>query len=77
VTATRERKVDPRAARKELTRLEREIAKLEKREAVLHGALAAHATDYSKISELDSELRDVLAAKDAAEHAWLELSEQL
>jgi ATP-binding cassette subfamily F protein uup len=71
------RKADPRAARKELARLEREIAKLERREAELHRALAEHATDYARISELDTELRTVLSAKDAAEHSWLELSEEL
>jgi ATP-binding cassette subfamily F protein uup len=72
----KERKADPRATRKELSRLEREIAKLEKRETALHDALAEHATDYARISSLDAELREVLAAKDAAEHAWLELSHE-
>jgi ATP-binding cassette subfamily F protein uup len=71
-----QRKVDLRSARKELARLEREIAKLEKRETVLHAALAEHATDYTRISELDTELRELLVAKEAAEHAWLEQSEQ-
>jgi ATP-binding cassette subfamily F protein uup len=75
--APKDRKSDPRSAKKELTRLERQIAKLDQREAVLHHSLAEHATDFSKISEFDSELRDVLAAKEAAEHAWLELSDQL
>jgi ATP-binding cassette subfamily F protein uup len=78
VTAARvERKTDTRLARKELIRLEREIARLEQREAKLHQALAEHATDYTRISELDAELRDVLSAKDAAEHSWLELSDQV
>ncbi|HST46782.1 ABC-F family ATP-binding cassette domain-containing protein [Jatrophihabitans sp.] len=71
------RKADPRATRKELARLEREIAKAERREAELHQALAEHATDYARITELDGELRDVLGAKEAAEHRWLELSEEL
>ncbi|MGI8667450.1 MAG: ABC-F family ATP-binding cassette domain-containing protein [Jatrophihabitans sp.] len=70
-------RTDARAVRKELTRLEREISRLDQREAVLHAALATHATDYTRISELDAELRTVLAGKDAAEHRWLELSEQL
>ena len=69
------RKADPRAARKEINRLEREIAKLERRETALHEAMAASSTDYARISELDAELREVLAAKDAAEHSWLELSD--
>jgi ATP-binding cassette subfamily F protein uup len=71
------RKSDPRAARKELARLEREISKLDRREAELHQALAEHATDYTRISSLDAELRGVLESKEAAEHSWLELSEEL
>ena len=57
------RKADPRATRKELARLEREIAKAERREAELHQALAEHATDYTRISELDGELREVSAPR--------------
>jgi ATP-binding cassette subfamily F protein uup len=70
-------RTDARAARKELARLERELAKLDRREAELHRALAEHATDYAKISEFDAELRTVLSAKEATEHSWLELSEEL
>jgi len=77
VAAKPARKADPRATRKELARLEREIGKWERREAQLHQALAEHATDYARIGELDAELRTVLSAKEAAEHSWLELSEEL
>jgi len=71
----RERKADPRASRKELTRLEREIARHDRREAQLHSDLAAHSTDYEKVADLDAELRTVIAAREAAEEAWLELSD--
>jgi ATP-binding cassette subfamily F protein uup len=71
----RERKGDSRAARKELTRLERQIAMLEKREVVLHNELVRHATDFARVAELDAELRTVLADREAAENEWLELSE--
>jgi ATP-binding cassette subfamily F protein uup len=73
----RSRRMDSRAARKELTKLERELARLDKREAALHASLAEHATDYTRISELDAELREVLAAKASTEHSWLELSEEV
>ncbi|MEP6599296.1 MAG: ABC-F family ATP-binding cassette domain-containing protein [Actinomycetota bacterium] len=72
---TRQRNVDPRAARRELTRLERRIATLERRETALHAQLADHATDYAQVAELDAELRDVVAARQEAEHAWLELAD--
>ena len=42
---------DVRPARKELARLERQVAKLEQREAELHEQLAAHATDYAKVAD--------------------------
>jgi ATP-binding cassette subfamily F protein uup len=73
----RERKGDTRAARKELTRLERRIAQLEKREAALHAALAEHATDFARVAELDAELRTVVAEREAAEESWLTLSDDL
>ena len=74
-STSRQRKGDPRAARRELTRLERQIATLERREAALHRDLAEHATDYERVSALDAELREVVASREAAEHAWLELAD--
>jgi ATP-binding cassette subfamily F protein uup len=71
----RERRGDTRAARKELTRLEREIAKLEREEARLHEQLATHATDFTRVAELDEKLRATVSAREAAEEAWLELAE--
>jgi ABC-type multidrug transport system ATPase subunit len=66
-----------RTARKELNRLERQVAKLEQREADLHDQLAAHATDYEKVATLDAELRTARAEKEQAEVAWLELAERV
>jgi ATP-binding cassette subfamily F protein uup len=74
-SGTRTPRGDSRAARKELTRLERQIAQLEKREAMLHGELAAHATDFSRVAELDARLREVVSDREAAEESWLELSD--
>jgi ATP-binding cassette subfamily F protein uup len=62
---------------RELTRVERQIATLERREAALHAELAQHATDYERVSELDAQLRDVVATREAAEHRWLELAEEV
>ncbi|HTZ42781.1 MAG TPA: ABC-F family ATP-binding cassette domain-containing protein [Jatrophihabitans sp.] len=64
-----------RAARKELTRLERQLGKLEQREAELHTELAAHATDFARTSALSAELQELLAEKDRTESRWLELSD--
>jgi ATP-binding cassette subfamily F protein uup len=68
---------DTRAAKKEAARLERQVAKLDAKEAQLHAALAQHATDYERVAELDAELRSVQAQREEAEEAWLALSELL
>nr|WP_240959101.1 ABC-F family ATP-binding cassette domain-containing protein [Rhodococcus sp. HNM0563] len=66
-----------RAARKELSRLERAIAKLDERESKLHVQLADAATDPDRLQKLDAELRQVVADKEAAEEQWMELADTL
>jgi ATP-binding cassette subfamily F protein uup len=73
----RERRGDTRAARKELTRLERRVETLQRRETALHEQLAQHATDYAKVADLDAELRAVAAEREAAEEAWLALADDV
>ncbi len=75
VGGSRARRGDSRAARKELARLERRLATLDRTETRLHRELAAHATDYGRVAELDAQLRDVHSERDAAETEWLELSD--
>jgi ATP-binding cassette subfamily F protein uup len=75
--ATKVPKTDPRAAKKEMARLERQLGKLDQREADLHERLAAHATDYEKVTALDTELRAVQQERSATEEAWLELAEAI
>nr|MDT0667007.1 ABC transporter C-terminal domain-containing protein [Micromonospora sp. DSM 115978] len=66
-----------RAARKELTKLERAIDRLGRREQELHLALAEAATDHQRLLALDAELRGVVADKAKAEDAWLTLADDL
>ncbi|MCP2259015.1 ATP-binding cassette, subfamily F, uup [Streptoalloteichus tenebrarius] len=68
---------DLRAARKELAKLERQLDRLAAREAELHAALAAAATEPDRLLALDAELRAVLAEKDEVEQRWMELAEQV
>ena len=68
---------DSRAARKDLQRLERELVKLDSREAELLGQIADDAADHRKVAVLDADLREVRSRKESVEHSWLELSEQL
>ncbi len=62
-----------RDARKAMARLERQIEKLAAREASLHDELAAHATDFERVSALNEELRTVTAERESLEEAWLEM----
>jgi ATP-binding cassette subfamily F protein uup len=66
---------DIRAARKELTRLERRLEKLSSEETRLHGLLAGNATDVTKVVAFDAELRAVLVEKAEVEEEWLSLAE--
>ncbi|MFI0371475.1 ABC-F family ATP-binding cassette domain-containing protein [Actinomadura sp. 1N219] len=64
-------------ARKELDRLERRLEKLAGQEADLHEQLAAHATDYAKLQELDGRLKEIQAEAATVEEEWLMLAEDL
>ncbi|MFD8701256.1 ABC-F family ATP-binding cassette domain-containing protein [Kitasatospora sp. NPDC059648] len=68
---------DLRAAKKEMQKLERQIAKLDEKESKLHAQLAEHAADFSKVAELDGQLRAVREEKEELEMSWLELAEQV
>jgi ATPase subunit of ABC transporter with duplicated ATPase domains len=70
-------KTDSRAAKKELTRLERQVDRLDRREAELHEQLAEHATDYQRVAELDATLRELRAERAQTEEAWLVLAEEV
>ncbi len=69
-------RLEDRATRKELARLERTIAKAEERERELHESLAARATDHTKLGELTAALQEVTARREAAEAAWLNLVDE-
>ncbi|MEV0530254.1 ABC-F family ATP-binding cassette domain-containing protein [Kitasatospora sp. NPDC050463] len=68
---------DARAAKKEMQKLERQIAKLDQKESKLHAQLAEHAADFSKVAELDTQLRGVREEKEELEMSWMELAEQV
>ncbi|MEA2269393.1 MAG: transport system ATP-binding/permease protein [Solirubrobacteraceae bacterium] len=66
-----------RAARKEVQRLERALDRLGEREAALHEAMAASATDHARLGELTAELRALVAEREELEAAWLQTAESL
>jgi ATP-binding cassette subfamily F protein uup len=65
-----------RAARKDMQRLERQIDRLMRQEEKLTVALAEHATDYVRLTELGAELRAVQDEKSRLEEQWLEAAEE-
>jgi len=66
---------DQRAARKELSKLERRMTALQKKEAELHTALAAAATEPDRLLALDAELRAVHAEVATVEEQWMAAAE--
>ncbi|GAA1630199.1 ABC-F family ATP-binding cassette domain-containing protein [Kribbella alba] len=65
-----------RAAKKELNRIERQLAKLTESEAKLHDQLAANASNYERLAELDIELRKLAEERGELETAWFEAAER-
>ena len=66
-----------RAARKELSKVERQVVKLDDRERALHTQLAEAATDAAQLHSLGAALKAVRAEKEVAELRWMELAEAL
>jgi ABC transport system ATP-binding/permease protein len=66
-----------RAAKKELDRLDRQIARAGEREAKLHAELADNATNYGKLTELGAQLSAVEAERADLEERWLEVASSL
>ena len=63
-----------RLARKELTKVERQLDKLRDREKKVHDDMAAAAADHERVLTLDATLRDLRAERDRLEERWLELA---
>ncbi len=68
---------DERAAKKELERIDRQIARAADREAKLHAELAANATDYAKLTELGGQLSAAETERAELEERWLEVATAL
>ncbi|NJQ03957.1 ABC-F family ATP-binding cassette domain-containing protein [Streptomyces zingiberis] len=68
---------DTRAAKKELQRIERRLDRVGETETALHARIAEHATDFAKVAELDTELRELLKEREELETRWLELADEV
>ncbi|MEO6858431.1 MAG: ABC-F family ATP-binding cassette domain-containing protein [Solirubrobacteraceae bacterium] len=66
-----------RNAQKELARVERGLERTTERDREIQAAMAAAATDPSRLQELSAQLDTLHVERDQLEASWLELSEQL
>ncbi|HWG28436.1 ABC-F family ATP-binding cassette domain-containing protein [Actinospica sp.] len=66
---------DQRAAQKDMARIERRLDKVSGLEKDLHDQMAAAATDYEKVAELDAKLRELTEERERLEEEWLTLAD--
>ena len=68
---------EEREARKAVSRIEKQIARIDKQEKALNDEMAASLTDFDRLAELGKQLSAVQDEKESLEHEWLEASELL
>jgi len=68
---------ESRQAKKTLARVEQQLGKLDDRIARLHDQMAASASDYAKLADLQRDLDRLSGEKDDLELAWLEAADQV
>lgn len=66
-----------RQARKDLSRVEGQLTKLEVQIAALHTSLSVNAADYAKLVTLGAELEQAETRRNELEAQWLELAESM
>ena len=64
-----------RAARKEMTRIERRLDRLAEEETRLHDEMARGAADHQVVLRLDADLRALQRERDDLEADWLSAAE--
>ena len=66
---------EDRAARKVLTRVEKQLERIAAREAELHAEMEANLSDYDLLARVGAQLGELAAEKEELELEWLEASE--
>ena len=66
---------EQRAAKKELQKIERRLDRISEQESTLHTRIVEDATDFARVAELDSKLRELTGERDDLETRWLELAD--
>jgi ATP-binding cassette subfamily F protein uup len=73
-TDAKQARQDRRAIEKEMSRIERAIAKLDDAERDLHGQMASAATDHARLADLNRALQDSERRKADLEDEWMRLA---
>jgi ATPase subunit of ABC transporter with duplicated ATPase domains len=64
-----------REARKDMARVEKQLARLAAREERIHAAMAEQATDHAAVLELNGQLRQIVDERETLELEWLAAAE--
>lgn len=64
-----------REARKDMARVEKQLARLAQREERIHAEMAESATDHAKVLTLNGQLREIVDEREALELEWLAAAE--
>jgi len=73
--ASRVSAAELRAAKKDMARIEGQLARLRTRMEALHADMAKVASDYSRLAALQADLQQATQEADELELAWLEAAE--
>ena len=76
-TDAKQARQDRRALEKEMSRIERAIAKLDEAERDLHRQMASAATDHAKLTDLNRALQESERRKADLEDDWMRLAAEL
>jgi ATPase subunit of ABC transporter with duplicated ATPase domains len=74
---SRQSGADLREAKKDLNRIDRQLAKLSAHEDRIHADMAAKAADHSAVLALNDALRAIVAERETLELEWLSLAETI
>lgn len=66
---------EQREARKVMARVERQLTRLADRESAVHAAMAEAAADHATLAELNRDLQQIVAEREALEVEWLEAAD--
>ncbi len=68
---------EERAARKTMSRLDKQLKRVAEHEARLNAEIAEHAADYDRLAALSEELRALASEREKLEEEWLEVGSVL